>query len=42
MEGDTTEPHGTSPQALQSLQQYRADYMCLLIEEGEELTLGED
>ena len=43
MKGDTTEPYSTSPpQALQSHQQHMADYICLFMEEGEELTISED
>ena len=43
VKGDVTAPHSTSPpRILCSYQQNIADYICLFMEEGEELTLGED
>ena len=43
LEGNTTEPHSTSPpRALQTHQQHMADYIHLFMEQGEELTLSED
>ena len=43
VEGDITAPCSTSPpRVLHSYQQHAADYVCLFMEEGEELTLGED
>ena len=43
VEGDVTAPLSTSPPGiLHSYQQHVADYIHLFMEEGEELTLGED
>ena len=43
VEGDVTAPHSTSPpRVLHSYQQHITDYVCLFMEEGEELTLSED
>ena len=43
VEADTAAPHITfPPRVLGSYQQDIAEYVCLFIEKGEEMTLGED
>ena len=43
VEGDSTEPNGISPPwVIKSHHQHLADYVKLFMEEGEELSMGED